>query len=251
MKILIVNNVLWPEEIASFRKLFEDVARSDTEFEVKSLREPGMPGSTEYLYRKMLYTPKSVEAAKKAEKEGYDGVFLSCFLNPGLYEAREIVNIPVVGAGEISMLLASTLGHDLAVIVPIPKMIPVAQDNARMYGVDAKVVSWRSTNISVQEMLADKDLEKTTKRVVREGKEAVTKDGAEVIVLGCGGMPYRKIGKMIGAPVVQPSVVGFKAAELMVDLYLTTGLTHSKVLAYSPPPEYSQVTTTLLRKVSE
>jgi len=198
-----------------------------------------MPESTEYLYWKMLYTPKSVEAAKKAEGEEYDGVFLSCFLNPGLYEAREIVNIPVVGAGETSMLLASTFGHNLAVIVPTSKMIPVAQDNARMYGVDAKVVSWRSLNISVEEILADE--KKTTERIVREGKEAVTKDGAEVIVLGCGALPYRNIQKMIGAPVVQPAVVGFKATELMVDLYLTIGLTHSKVLTYSPPPEYSKV----------
>lgn len=240
MRILVVANSSSSKNLEIKKEALQTVARSDTKVEILGLRdrEPTLPESTEYYYRRMLYVPKIVEAVRNAEKEGYDGVLLDCFLNPGLEESKEAVKIPVVGAGQASMLLASTLGRSLAVVSTISNGIVPAKDLAKLYGVHDKVVSWRSAEIPVTEMHKMSE-ESITEAVFREAKEAVERDGAEVVVLGCTGIPSRVLQDRLGVPVIDSGIVGFKTAELMVDLYLNAGLTHSKKMAYSPPPEIS------------
>jgi allantoin racemase len=240
MKILVVANSTSSKNIGIKKEALQSVARPDTIVEIQGLRarNPTLPESTEYYNRRMLYVPKIVEAVREAEHEGYDAVLLDCFLNPGLEEAREAVKIPVVGAGQASMLLASTLGHSFAVVSTISNGIVPAKDLAKLYGVYDKVVSWRSAEISVQEMHKISE-DEIIEAIFKEAKEAVERDGAEVVVLGCSGIPSIDLQEKLGVPVIDSGIVGFKTAELMADLYLKVGLTHSKKIAYSPPPEIS------------
>ena len=48
--------------------------------------------------------------AVRAEREGYDAFIIGHFQDAGLYEARSVVDIPVLGMGEASMLHACQLG---------------------------------------------------------------------------------------------------------------------------------------------
>ena len=47
----------------------------------------------------------------QAEREGYDAVIVGHFQDAGLYEAKSVVDIPVVGLGEASMLYSCQLAQ--------------------------------------------------------------------------------------------------------------------------------------------
>jgi Asp/Glu/hydantoin racemase len=68
----------------------------------------------------------AVETFKIIEKEqkNYDGVIIACFSDPGLDPSREISEIPVLGIGETSYLVACLLGHKFSVLTYTKKMDP-------------------------------------------------------------------------------------------------------------------------------
>jgi len=57
--------------------------------------------------------------AVRAEREGYDAVVLGHFQDAGLYEARSVVDIPVLSLGEASMLYACQLGQRIGIVTSI------------------------------------------------------------------------------------------------------------------------------------
>ena len=70
----------------------------------------------EYKYFLFLSKNEIIENMRGAEKKGYDAIALGCFLDPGLQEARAMVEIPIASMGESSMLFASTLGKRFSII---------------------------------------------------------------------------------------------------------------------------------------
>ena len=64
----------------------------------------------------ILTLAQIIENALRAEREGYDAVALSVFLDPGLDEARNVVDIPVVSALETALGVASKIGRSFALI---------------------------------------------------------------------------------------------------------------------------------------
>ena len=65
---------------------------------------PSGPGSIESLYEEYLSIPDTVTRAHELQAEGWDGILLGCYGDPGLDALREIVEIPVVGAGQATAL---------------------------------------------------------------------------------------------------------------------------------------------------
>ena len=51
-----------------------------------------------------------VETVIQAEKDGYDAVVVLCNMDIGVPEARSMVDIPVLGPGEVTMTYATLLG---------------------------------------------------------------------------------------------------------------------------------------------
>jgi Asp/Glu/hydantoin racemase len=60
--------------------------------------------------------PKIIEAAKEFEKEGVEALLISCAADPGVEECREIVSIPVIGAGSACAAIAYSIGNKIGVI---------------------------------------------------------------------------------------------------------------------------------------
>ena len=91
----------------------------------------------------------------------------------------------------------------------------------------------RSLDLSVAE--TDADPVRTKKRVLEVSRKAVEEDGAEVIILGCGGISgyAPEIESKLHVKILDPTAVALKMAEAMVDL----GLTQSKKGRFAPPPE--------------
>jgi len=190
----------------------------------------------EYEFYEHIYIHNFIRTAVWAEKNGYDAIVIGCFYDPGLREARELVNIPVVGVCEASVHVASMLSAGkFSILVGREKWIPKMAANVRDYGFESRVASWRVLGLTVPDM---RDREKTEAAILREARAAVEEDRAECVVLGCTGMAgqAKKAQEELGVPVLDPVLMGLKVAELRAMLWKRFGISHSKIGGYEAPP---------------
>lgn len=192
------------------------------------------PKSIESAYEEYLSIPGTVKKAVQAEEEGYDGVILGCFGDPGLDALREMVNIPVVGPGETAMHVAAMLGHSFSIVTVLDSVVPSLVRLARVVGLDQKMASVRAVNIPVLKL--GQNIGLTTSRMMEESQKAISEDRADVIILGCMSMAFMDVAhtmqKSLGIPVVNPAFSSLTVLEGLV----SSGLSHSKK-AYPRPPK--------------
>jgi allantoin racemase len=113
----------------------------DTEIEVTFL--PKGPTSVECYYDEALATTYLLDLVVQAEQEGYHGIYIDCFGDPGVRAARELVKIPVVGAFQPSAMVASLLANKWAIVTVLKNVLPLLHDLARLYSVESKIVAIR------------------------------------------------------------------------------------------------------------
>ena len=117
-KIKVINPVctdIWNEPTEKELNKYKD---EDTRIKVTNIKKG--PESIQSFYDIIWSELFTVQEAEKAEGEGYDGVIIYCFGDPGLRAAKEKLNIPVVGINEPSIHIASILGDKFSIINPGP-----------------------------------------------------------------------------------------------------------------------------------
>ncbi len=234
-KILWINPIgqdSWNDAVQDY---LESAKSSGTSIETISL-ERG-PQHLEYHYYEQLIALDTLHKIKKAEKKGYDGVVIGCFYDPVLQEAREITNnICVTAPAEASMHIATTIGHSFSIIVGRKKWIPKMHANIVCYGFNDRLASFKSVDLGVLEFQADPA--ETEKRLRDKAFEAVEKDGAEVIILGCTlefGF-YKQLQEELKVPVIDAILAPLKYIEFMIDLKKKLNWNTSKAYGYESPP---------------
>jgi allantoin racemase len=194
------------------------------------------PVHVEYhLYENATLLP-TVDLIRQAEADGFGAAVLGSFYDGCLTELREAVKMPVVGQCEPTVHFAATLGHRFSIIVGRRKWIPKMHDNVVQYGLGAKLASFRSVDMGVEELAARP--EEFAARVIEAGVQAVEEDGAEVIVL-CELVPLameEKAKAELSVPLINPGAVCWKWAEMAADLYLKLGVSHGRAFGYESPP---------------
>lgn len=208
------------------------------ETEISTVQIDRGPASIESEFDKMLAIPDTVFKVMEAEREGMDAVVINAMGDPGLYPARQVVSIPVVGPAEATMHTASMLGYRFSVVTILESVAYMLTQLSKFYDVYGKLASVRWVGIPV--LALENDPKRLVKLLVEETGTAIKDDGAHVIVLGCTGMfglaqavqvGLEKQG-YVGIPVLDPISVAIKVAEAMVDLRLI----QSK-RSYPPPSE--------------
>jgi len=206
------------------------VARSDAKFAFESLEEVfPLPYNT-YRYNTLKCADAAVERIIRAEKDGYDAAVISCMFDPGLFEARAVVDIPVMGTFEASGLLCMMMGQRFSVVNPDAVVNSTMQRLADAYGFSSRIASMRHIGIVANELYPEvTPTEEVLARLMRVGRQCI-EDGAEVLIPGCTiiGALYSHGFKddpveVLGVPVLDPMVVAFKMAEMMVDLRSKAG----------------------------
>jgi len=201
------------------------VARPGTEFSLESIEEVfPLPYNT-YRYNVLKSADGAVERIIKAEQEGYDAVVISCTLDPGLFEARGIVDIPVLGILEASAIVAMMMGQMFSIVGPEKVASAVLRRMIDTYGFSSRCASVRDIGIVARDLYPDRTpTEEVLTRLVNVARKCV-EDGAEIIIPGCSiiGALYttgfdKDPVEVIGVPVLDPQVIAFKMAEMMVDL---------------------------------
>jgi len=189
------------------------------------------PESIESAYEESSAIPPTLELVRKAEREGYEAVVLACFSDPGLEAAREAVSIPVVGIGECALHVGAMLGFKFSILTSFAERVPSKERQVVSRGLGSALASVRPLDMAVLEMEADPERSKA--RILDVAGRAVRDDGAEVIILGCAGLAgyASDVEREIGVPVLDPTAVALKMAEVFASL----GLKPSKRGLYASP----------------
>jgi len=233
-RILFINPVREDDrdEIAFLNR----VKGKETVLEYRSLGTG--PSHLQYAYYTSLILKDLLTMIKRAEKEGFDAVVMSCFLDPGLDEGREITEkIIITGPGEASIHIASTMGDRFSVLVTERNCIPRMAANVTKCGLQEKLASFKTVNVGVLDLQKNRD--GVFRKIKEAGKEAIEKDEAEVLILGCTGAYgyYEQLQHDLGVPVIDAGIAALKFAEFLAGLKKQFGWSHSKIGGYKSPPK--------------
>ncbi len=232
MKIFIINPDygVTPEQMAERCHLLSAHVGPDTKLHMECLTENQI--EIDSALDAALAAPEIIKMAVRAEREGYDAVVLYCFSDPALAACREAVQIPVVGGGQASLLLAPLVGRQAGLLLAdasrkAEKQLFVESCGvlpSRIAGIDGiagrGVDFWRGRS-------------KTLDLLTEAGERLVVQSGAQVLILGCLSFLglAQPLSERLGVPVIDSAAAPVSLAESLVRQGLLTS--HK---AYPTPP---------------
>jgi allantoin racemase len=236
MNIEIITPIIRKDEYDSVVDVYQKYASPGTVLNIDFIDEG--PESIESEYDSALAAPEVLRLSKRAEENGMQAIIIDCMGDVGLYAARELVNIPVIGPAQASMSLAATLADRFSVIGVLERDRSAIHDIWRRYDLTGRGTSVRVVNIPVLSLHDDDS--QLVEAITEQAILAISEDGAQAIVLGCTGMGGKFAREVqsgleeagyAGVPVIDPTGVALKLAESLV----TLGISHSKLTFPKPP----------------
>ncbi|OGO34359.1 MAG: hypothetical protein A2W35_19645 [Chloroflexi bacterium RBG_16_57_11] len=230
MRILLINPNTSHSFTAKIQAIAEKYATPGTI--VQALNPESGPRSIESIYDELLSSPGTLEVSL-ANLDNFDAFVIACYSDhPTVYALREITDKPVLGIAEASIFVACLLGHKFSVVTTNREWEPLLWDAVRHYGMAERCASVRSTGMPVL-ALESASPDDTYRMILEASQQAINKDGAEVICLGCAGMSG--LDKKLEAELHIPVVDGVVAALKLLEGLVGYGARTSKRLAYSQP----------------
>jgi Asp/Glu/hydantoin racemase len=154
-----------------------------------------------------------------AEREGeFDAAIVAAFGDPGLGGAREMMQRPVIGLAEASLLTACMLGGRFSVVSFSPTLGPWFGECVDQHKLSGRLASIRLLDSPFSAIGAVR--EEKENLLVELARRAVEEDGADVIVLA--GAPLSglaaRVRDRIDVPVIEGVAAAVGQAELLVRL---------------------------------
>jgi allantoin racemase len=154
-----------------------------------------------------------------AEAAGaFDAAIIAAFGDPGLFGARELFDIPIVGLAEAAMLTACMVGRKFSIVTFARALTPWYQECVDMHGLGQRCAGIRAldgTFRSISDVQAEKE-----EMLVALANQAVEQDGGDVVILS--GAPLAglaaKVADRIPVPVVDPIAAAVRQAETLAVL---------------------------------
>lgn len=223
------------------RKVIDAAVDPGTEVHIQGLSQSSGMG-VHYRFLEYHDTKEVIYNAIRAEKEGFDAFLVGNISDAGLREAREMVNIPVLGSSETNMHFACMMGASFGLITISEKWTPRILENVRRYGLESRLVGCEALDTSPLELkkavrditLRDgiiADFRKAAGRLLKRGAEVVIPAGGDVVVF----LAEAGIHEVERAPVLNCIANLVKMGELAVKLKAQTGIFISKHLQYAAP----------------
>jgi allantoin racemase len=231
LNILPIISDIWTGEMDAYVTKY---LLPDTKVVTKRLAHG--PASIESEYDESLAIPEILFLTREAEKDGFDGVFINCFGDPGVRAARECVKIPVFGGFEPAIFYALGMSDRIGIVTVLPDVVSMLRGLIAREGLRERVPSLRYVSIPVLDLSG---LEALIKALIEEGKKAVIGDGVGAIVLGCTAMVGVKEAVETGLKAEGydiPVIEAAQASLMMLETYVRMGLRHSSI-TYMPPRE--------------
>jgi allantoin racemase len=195
-----------------------------------------------YSYATHLADLQVIENIITAEREGYDAVAISCFLDPGLEVARSMVDIPVVSSCETSLLISSMLGHSFGFLTLDETMAGFLRKLVVRHGFGDRVKMVAAMDPPIDEHELDSAFAGSPAFVARFSAQAerMVAQGADVVIPAEGvlnvALVRNGVRAVAGAPVLDSYGSLIALAETMVRLRRISGLGVSRAGDYAKPP---------------
>jgi Asp/Glu/hydantoin racemase len=187
---------------------------------------------TAIAYPTLLNKVDVVTQMVELERAGVDAVMVACSGDPGVAEARSLLNIPVVGPMEAAMGLAVGYGWRFGILtVADPTWSSWLEQMVVSYGFSARYGGQRQLHTPTAKIFTE-GFENPT--IVRDDIDARASEfagsGVEAILIGSAGLStfatYTGIAKTSDPemPIFDVISVGLKVAELRAELHQKLGV---------------------------
>src|SRR6478736_953386 len=225
MKIMMVMGEYPAEEAERRRQAVLKCASAGTEIGFAVIKATFFRRSNSQV-NSLSAGPLVAEVAQRAEADGFNAVVPFGTLDAGVELARNLINIPIVGAGQSVLHLGAQLSSRLGVIAYEDKSIPFMRKQMHAWRVADCVVGIRGIGIPLPE--STKNREAMRSRFIDSARELIDKYDAEVIVpMGVTMVPVQyspaEMARELGVPVMDALMTSIQTAEMMVRM----GLAHS------------------------
>lgn len=219
------------------RNSFSKALRPDTEVVQKTLKI-GLADPKDFVnhYYSLLNSASIVESIIEAEHEGCAAAVVGCFGDTGVREARAVVDIPVIGPAEATMLLACQMGRKFGIICAnLPGLVADHEEQVRYHGLyDRLIPNGIRPDIHKFEDTWSKsfaDPKFAADGVTEMAKEMIA-DGADVIIIGCCGIgPFCSLAGLHSIkagdrniPILDAQLIALKTAEMAADIRTSIGM---------------------------
>lgn len=195
-----------------------------------------------YPYLISLHVQFILDNALRAEAEGFDVFAVGSVQDPGLEEARSLVDIPVVGYGEAAMHFACALGSRFSVIAFQAGFDQIMDLRIRRLGLSERAIP--TTLIDAGFSDVSQGLQEPGRLVEQftEAARRAIRQGAEALIPGqlylSEAIARAGVTRIDDVPIVDGLTATLKMAEAMADLkrlgisVTRRGYTHAR-----PDPE--------------
>ena len=213
MKLLIVN----PNISTSVTDLIESEAKRSSAKETEITMETA-PFGVEYIETPAealigAYATLNILADKHAD---FDATIIAAFGDPGLAEAQEIFDVPVVGLSRAAFMTGCLAGERFSIIAISDRIVQWYRNCVAANGLTGRLASVRS--LPKPETDVGNIQEKHGQDLLDLCDTAIRKDRADSIIIA--GAPLaglaRKLRNEISAPLIDGVACAVSQAELLV-----------------------------------
>jgi allantoin racemase len=167
-----------------------DAAKDDgTSIEVHGIEKRGGVGD-QYRYLEFIEAQEVLENVERASREGFDAFLIGNIGDPGLREAREISDMPVLGLCETSTHLANMMAGNFSIITGNQKHAPRIIENITRYGLREKLFAVRRMTVDrlvdLNEAFVDPAAGKALIGEFLAAASANVEEGAELVIPAVG-----------------------------------------------------------------
>lgn len=218
---------------AGYEKHAKQLVRADTEIVFHGMQKEAYAGNfpdqmVNFCFPEAMFTNYFLSRVIEAEKSGYDAFIIGTAPDPGIREAKTLVDIPVIGYSEVSMHIACMLGTHFSYIGFVD-MSDRHADNARIYGLGDRLKPWGRVPVDakvVQDALEGRPgayldaFYNVARKVIAGGTNVlIPNEGLTNEILY-----HQGISQVDGVPIIDSNGLTFKMAELFADLRKTSGM---------------------------
>jgi allantoin racemase len=218
VRLLLINPNTTSTMTAAIAASASVVAASDTVVEATN---PAVgPASIENDDDERRCIPGLLDAIRTAqarpEPSRPDAVVVACFGDPGLDEARDLVDVPVLGIAQAAMHAAALIAGGFSVVTSMSSTVPRGWELAKAYTPN-QCLGVHACDIPVLRIDSDPE---TLGPIGDRCEAALAADRSGAIVLGCAAMAKYAdpLTRRLGVPVIDGVVAATLLAEALVRL---------------------------------
>lgn len=183
-----------PEGMEGYRtaltSLFDQSVGAEVDLEIRGLESVVLAGKG-YASAQALDVPDLLRSVARAVQDGAEAVAIGNGFDPGVWEARELFDVPILGWFESISLYALRVGWKVGVICSGTSGPARIEDLIRRYGIGGRVVAPVAVGVMVPEIMVafddQRELDKILARVQTAGRTAAAQ-GADVLMVASGAL---------------------------------------------------------------